>query len=100
MIHSRPGFATRTSEDEVANLNADMIPALHRNRDKQEGEPKNSSSLKQVLDARTDAASKSIQAARDALHLAEMQAAANKVGPDLLINPTPSDTPIITDPHK
>ena len=94
MIHSRPGFATRRTDEAVAKLNDDMIPAINR------GAPKESSPLKQSLQSRAEIAHEKLRAAQDALNLAQAQAAAAKVGPDLLINPAPVDPPHINEPGK
>ncbi len=94
MLHSRPGFAQRRSDDTVAKLNDDMIPALHRSA------PKTSTPLKHSLQARADAAHEKMKVAQDALNLAQAQAAAAKVGPDLLINPAPTDPPHVNEIGK
>lgn len=88
MIHSRPGFAPRHSDQVPARLNDDMIPAINR---KPLG---GSSTLKEakvgeheaLLDARTEAA---------------MAKLAKEHPPaDILVNPTPSDPPKILEPGK
>jgi hypothetical protein len=94
MIHSRPGFAPRRSDEAVAQLNDDMVPAIHR------GAPKESTSLKQSLQSRAEVAHEKLKRAQDALNLAQAQAAAAKVGPDLLINPAPTEPPAILEPGK
>jgi hypothetical protein len=94
MLHSRPGFAQRSSDETVAKLNEDMVPALHRNA------PKETTPLKQSLQSRADAAFEKLQKAQDALNLAQAQAAASKVGPDLLINPAPTVTPHVNEIGK
>jgi hypothetical protein len=94
MIHSRPGFAQRVSDEVVAKLNDDMIPAINRSSPKASAPPKHS------LQARAEAAHEKMKAAQDALNLAQAQAAAAKVGPDLLINPSPTEPPHITEPGK
>ena len=94
MIHSRPGFAQRSTDDTVAKLNDDMIPAIHRDA------PKETTPLKQSLQARAEVAHEKLKRAQDALNLAQAQAAAAKVGPDLLINPSPTAPPAILEPGK
>jgi hypothetical protein len=85
MIHSRPGFAPRTSDEVPAKLNADMIPALHR-------KPLTESSnlvhapQEHSLDARTEAA------------MARL--AKEHPAPDILVNPAPSDPPQVLEPGK
>jgi hypothetical protein len=96
MIHSRPGFAPRTSDDAPAKLNADMVPAIHRKREP--GAPPVISHLN--LDARAEAAHRKLQAAKEAVALAEAQTAAAKIGPDLLVNPAPTEAPAILEPGK
>jgi hypothetical protein len=94
MIHSRPGFAPRTTDDVPAKLNADMIPAINR-------KPKDP--------AAPDAAA--LQTKADAAHTkkttddkaqAEAQALAAQIakGPELLLNPTPSPPPQVLEPGK
>lgn len=85
MKHSRPGFATRTKDDVPAKLNQDMIPAINRNA------PKESTTLKQTLQAKADAAHKR--------NMAEAQALAS-AAPEILVNPAPSATPHINEPGK
>jgi hypothetical protein len=94
MIHSRPGFAPRTTDDAPAKLNADMIPAIHR-------QPKDPAKPDaQALQARADAAHTKSLADKKAQ--AEAQAIAARVakGPELILNPTPSSTPVINEPGK
>lgn len=71
MIHSRPGFASRKSDQVPAKLNQDMIPALHRKPPK-ETKPK---TLAEHLEA----------------HKAEHQ---------VLVNPTPDVPPQTLEPGK
>jgi hypothetical protein len=94
MIHSRPGFASRSSDAAPAKLNDDMVPALHR--DKKE----TSTPLKQSLQSRADQAFEKLKADREALALAEAQAIASKLGPELLINPAPTEPPRVLEPGK
>ena len=96
MIHSRPGYAPRTSDDVPAKLNADMVPAIHRKREP--SAPPVISNLN--LDARAEAAHKKLMAAREAVALAEAQAANAKIGPDLLVNPAPTEAPAVLEPGK
>jgi hypothetical protein len=89
MIHSRPGYAPRRTDTVPARLNDDMIPAIHRKPLKED------SNLKQLpqehaLDARTAAAMEK---------LAREHPPAT-AGPDILVNPTPSEPPKILEPGK
>jgi hypothetical protein len=93
MIHSRPGFASRSSDDLPAKLNQDMIPALHRKSKDHPAPPP----LKEDLQASADAAWAKIQAER-ALQDAQAAAERLRLGPELLLNPTPSATPQILEP--
>lgn len=88
MIHSRPGFAPRHSDQVPARLNDDMIPAINR---KPIGE---TPALKEakvgehetLLDARTEAA---------------MAKLAKEHPPvEVIVNPAPSATPKILEPGK
>ena len=94
MIHSRPGYAPRKADDAVATLNADMIPAINR------GKSPDTTPLKQALQSRAESAHAKLQKAQDALNLAQAQAAAAKVGPDVLVNPAPSAAPVVLEPGK
>lgn len=93
MIHSRPGFAPRKSEEDVAKLNDDMIPAI--NREARE----TSTPLKQTLQARADAAHKKILEQR-ALEDAKLAASRLAAGPELILNPAPSPPPTVLEPGK
>jgi hypothetical protein len=95
MIHSRPGFAPRTSDEAPAALNQDMIPAINRPKKGDETTP-----IKHNLDARTEAAYAKLKRAQAAIVEAEAQVAMAKVGPDLLVNPEPSAAPKILEPGK
>jgi hypothetical protein len=94
MIHSRPGYAPRASDEVVAKLNADMIPAINR------GERDATTPLKQALQSKAESAFAKLKAKQEAVALAEAQAIAAKVGPDLLINPAPSVPPRVIEPGK
>lgn len=84
MIHSRPGFAPRKSDAAPAKLNDDMIPALHRASPKASSPLKTGPSLEAMLNARTE----------------EHRATKVHATPELLINPTPSATPLVNEPGK
>ena len=89
MKHSRPGFATRTTDDAPAKLNEDMIPALHKQTAKSAAE-------------KTPSAPAVLQARAEEMHarmVVEAQLLAARGG-DVLVNPNPSATPILTSPHK
>jgi len=92
--HSRPGFAVRTTDDEVAALNADMIPAIHR------AKTETDTPLKKNLQSKADHAFEKLKAAREAAALAEAQAIAAKIGPDLIPNPAPTPSPRVLEPGK
>ena len=86
MIHSRPGFAPRHSDQVPARLNDDMIPAINRKplgesttlREAEVGEHK--------LDERTEAA---------------MAKLAKEHPPvEVLVNPSPTEPPKILEPGK
>lgn len=94
MIHSRPGYAPRTTDDVPAKLNADMIPAINRTV-----APVTDTPLIQNLQAKTDAAHAKLIAAR-ALEDAQAAAERLRAGPDILVNPTPSPVPRINEPGK
>lgn len=93
MIHSRPGFAPRKSDVAPAKLNKDMIPALHRAKDKADV-----STLKQIELPRT-----AREIAADALHeqiVREAQIAAQRAGPEILVNPAPTEPPVVNEIGK
>ena len=94
MIHSRPGFAPRTTDDEVGILNPDMIPAINR------AEREATTPLKQTLQSKAEYAFAKLKAKQEAAAIAEAQAVAAKVGPDLLINPAPTEPPHVNEPGK
>ena len=84
MIHSRPGYAPRTSEQAVAKLNADMVPAMHRKQPVDPSKPAQPSEV--LLDARTEAAMQRL--------------ALEHPAPEIIVNPTPSDPPHVLEPGK
>jgi hypothetical protein len=94
VIHSRPGFAPRAVDDAVATLNADMIPAINR------AARETTTPLKQGLQSKADYAFEKLRAKKEALALAEAQAIAAKVGPELLVNPAPTEPPKVNEPGK
>ncbi len=73
MIHSRPGFASRKSDQAPAKLQPDMIPALHR-------KPRNAkpTTLEEHLEAHK---------------------AAHQI-PTVIVNPAPSEPPVVNEPNK
>jgi hypothetical protein len=95
MIHSRPGFAPRRSDETVARLNEDMIPAINRIKTETPSPVKHTN-----LQSKADYAFEKLRKAREATALAEAQAAAAKVGPELLVNPAPSAPPVVLEPGK
>lgn len=94
MIHSRPGFAPRRSDETVAKLNEDMIPAINRSR------AETKSPVRENLQSKAEAQWEKLRKQQDATNLALAQAAAAKVGPDLLVNPAPSPAPKVLEPGK
>lgn len=93
MIHSRPGYAPRRTEDAVAKLNADMVPAIHRAAQEE------STPLKQTLQAKADAAHKKLLDKR-ALEDAQAIAARAATGPELILNHAPTQPPVVLEPGK
>jgi hypothetical protein len=89
MIHSRPGFAPRRTDTAPAKLNEDMVPAIHRKPLKESSNLKHAPQ-EHALDERTKAAMEKL--AREHPPVA--------AGPDILVNPTPSDPPKILEPGK
>lgn len=88
MIHSRPGFAPRHSDQVPARLNDDMIPAINRKPLVGDAPPKEAKvgEHEALLDARTEAA---------------MAKLAKEHPPvEVIVNPTPSATPKILEPGK
>jgi hypothetical protein len=94
MLHSRPGFAPRRHDEAVAKLNDDMIPAINRST------PRESTTLKQTLQSKAEEAFMKLKTKQEAAALAEAQAIASRVGPDLLVNPSPVEPPHINEPGK
>jgi hypothetical protein len=103
-IHSRPGFMPRVTKEgkkapPPAKLQPDMMPAIHSTA--QPGQSK--SPLTQV---KTDEPAlpvdrmKAQAEAAYARNLALAQEAARKAGPQIIENPKPSATPVMTSPHK
>jgi hypothetical protein len=85
MIHSRPGFAPRKSDAAPAKLNDDMIPALHRTA-------KESSSPLKFDAAAFEAQLEAHKRAHPAIPI--------EPAPHVLVNPTPSATPLVNEPGK
>ena len=85
MIHSRPGFAPRHNDKAPAKLNSDKVPALNR-------KPKDEALSTLDLDARTAKAMEKLTAQRHAAALA--------AGPEILVNPAPTDPPLVLEPGK
>jgi hypothetical protein len=100
MIHSRPGFMTRVTREgskhdpQPAKVTQDMQPAIMKH-----------------TTATTDAKTPLKQIAPPGLPVERMQAEAEaafarmkeqkrQAGPELLVNPAPSATPVMTSPHK
>jgi hypothetical protein len=88
VIHTRAGYAPRKSDDEVAKLNDDMIPAIVRRMAGTDSTLKESPEAldAKLLDARAEAA---------------MAKLAKEHPPaQILVNPVPSDPPKILEPGK
>jgi hypothetical protein len=93
MIHSRPGYAPRTSDDAPAKLNIDMIPAINRTANVE------STTLKETLQTKADKAHAKLIAER-ALEDAQVLASRLSLGPEILVNPLTTEPPRINEPGK
>lgn len=96
MKYSRPGFSTVVSSDnrpaKPARLNMDMQPAIAKRTSASQGPV--SSPLKQMPQGDIPAVSaERMQAQAEAAWKAMQQK-------QILVNPAPSATPILTTPHK
>ncbi len=103
MIRSRPGFQTQRIEDQTqtappAKLNPDMIPALAK-RSAAQAEQSKSPLLQDAPGNAPSPFAATMQAAAERA-LQRMQAEQQAKGPDVIVNPNPSATPIVTSPHK
>jgi len=83
MIHSRPGFRPRTSDEECAKLQPDMVPAINRHNQPETTNLKTATI--QHMQAQAEAALKRM---KDGSQV------------NVLVNPNPSATPVMTSPHK
>jgi hypothetical protein len=97
MLHSRPGFAPRRSDDAVARLNDDMVPALNRTA-AVTGSPLKPSEISS-LQQRAEAAHEREVAKRVRLD-AEAHAKRLAMGPEVLVNPAPTEPPKVLEPGK
>jgi hypothetical protein len=100
MIHSRPGFQARVTHEgkrapPPAKVTPDMQPALAKRSSPADGIVK--SPLK---DATPVTATPEYMQAQAEAAWARMQAAKPKVSPEIIVNPKPSATPIMTSPHE
>ncbi len=100
-VHSRPGFQPRVTHEgrkapPPAKVTSDMRPAL-ANRSTPTLAPSNSPLTQQPAAA---GPSPDLMQARAEAALARMQEEKRKAGPEVLVNPNPSATPILTTPHK
>ena len=100
-VHSRPGFQPRVTHEgrkapPPAKVTSDMRPAL-ANRSTPTLAPSNSPLTQQPAAA---GPSPDMMQARAEAALARMQEEKRKAGPEVLVNPNPSATPILTTPHK
>ena len=109
MIRSRPGFQTQRIEDQTqpappAQLNHDMLPALARRTVATPNPSKSPLTMSAPVNAPPPFVDpmELQRKADEAWARMQMKAAeaARKVGPELILNPTPSETPIMTSPHK
>ena len=113
-VHSRPGFQPRVTHEgrktpPPAKVTSDMRPAL-ANRSTPTLAPSNSPLTQQpaaagpspdMMQARAEAALARMQdMTRAEAALARVQEEKRKAGPEVLVNPNPSATPILTTPHK
>ncbi len=100
-VHSRPGFQPRVTHEgrnapPPAKVTPDMRPSL-ANRSAPTLAPSNSPLTQQPAAA---GPSPDMMQARAEAALARMQEEKRKAGPEVLVNPNPSATPILTTPHK
>ncbi len=100
-VHSRPGFQPRVTHEgrktpPPAKVTSDMRPAL-ANRSTPTLAPSNSPLTQQPTAA---GPSPDMMQARAEAAFARMQEEKRKAGPEVLVNPNPSATPILTTPHK
>lgn len=92
MIHSRPGYAPRISDQQIAKLNEDMIPAINRKSAEEkakEAPPKLDLSHRKLKNPPPPAAVP-----------ADILKAAERAGPELILNSEPSATPQVLQPGK
>lgn len=98
MIHSRPGYAPRTHDGQVAKLNADMIPAINR---KPPAEAAAQVDLAAKLAGRKLKVKPAVVPEGTIEPPADIAAAAARAnGPELILNPEPSATPQVLEPGK
>ena len=92
MIHSRPGYAPRTSDQQIAKLNEDMIPTINRKSVEEQAKevPKLDLSHRKLKKPPTPAPDVP----------ADVLSAAEHAGPELILNPEPSPTPQVLQPGK
>jgi hypothetical protein len=95
MIHSRPGYAPRRSDQEIAKLNDDMIPAINRKTPEQQ-----KAEGPQKLDLSHRKLKKPPESAPAAVPADVLKAAERAAGPELILNPEPSVTPKVLEPGK
>jgi hypothetical protein len=102
MIRSRPGFSPVVTHDSPrakppapSRVNPDMQPALAKRTSAAQGIVK--SPLKHEQPP-AFASAEHMQAQAEAA-FKKMQAQEPKVGPEVIVNPAPSATPVITSPY-
>jgi hypothetical protein len=94
MIHSRPGYAPRTHDQQIAKLNEDMIPAINRKSPEEKAKeppPKLDLSHRKL---------KNPPAPAGGVPADVLKAAERAAGPELILNPKPSATPKVLEPGK
>ncbi len=101
-VHSRPGFTPRVTQEgkksKPSRLNDDMQPALAKHTTATTT-PSQSPFIKATQPSMIDLQPDVMQAKAEAA-FARMQEEKRKLGPEVLLNPNPSATPILTTPHK
>jgi predicted trehalose synthase len=99
MIHSRPGYQTRVTHEgkkapPPAKIQPDMQPAIMKHTTA-------TGATKSPL-AQSEQPSLPVERMQAEAEAAfkRMQEKARMAGPELLVNPAPSATPVMTSPHK
>lgn len=88
MIHSRPGYKPMHGENpQPAKLNEDMIPAINRQPSETQVKEQN---------PKLDLSHRKLKTGIPA----DVLKAAERAGPELILNPAPSATPRVLEPGK